>query len=439
MSSIYLYLYFYFPTTYSDMHFYGSGEFLLCKSINKFSECQQFFICRVTAMRVFQKYSMNFQVGALNVLLNHKPILGVSNVYRSFQLNVNSVDDFLHKRKMQQDAVLPGLSMGLQDQPITFTNDSDDDHSHRAGEHSETRLNKKLSLPQLSSIFHLHRNNKTDMEVQNFRNENPLEIKNSYEENRQTSISEKSHGITNEVSRSTLGRMLFRNKSQPKYFDRFDTFAPLDNSQKLLWSVSELCCSYQPEREINKVTHNSQVAVNDYILPKIYDTTNKFEEKYLDKTKKYPNLLDESEETDLTSPDLLFPWKHIIKSQNVKEGDILDHQKQTFTERKSLSGFNSNKNFHKIDCEKDEKGDRTNENKEGNNNFKRNHKVYGQSSKKNVKKSHSRFNRVVRYFPLRNRSWTTLYQNPLWKYRTMMRHLPWIHKPFWIPYSVYIH
>lgn len=135
---------------------------------------------------------------------------------------------------MQQDAVLPGLSMGLQDQPITFTNDSDDDHSHRAGEQSETRLNKKLSLPQLSSIFHLHRNNKTDMEVQNFRNENPLEIKNSYEEKRQTSISEKSHGITNEVSRSTLGRMLFRNKSQPKYFDRFDTFAPLENSQKLL-------------------------------------------------------------------------------------------------------------------------------------------------------------------------------------------------------------
>lgn len=266
-----------------------------------------------------------------------------------------------------------------------------------------------------------------------------MEIKNSYEENRQTSISKKSHGITNEVSRSTLGRMLFRNKSQPKYFDRFDTFAPLDNSQKLLWSVSELCCSYQPEREINKVTHNSQVAVNDYILPKIYDTTNKFEEKYLDKTEKYPNLLDESEETDLTSPDLLFPWKHIIKSQNVKEGDILDHQKQTFTERKSLSGFNSNKNFHNIDCEKDEKGDRTNENKEENKNFKRNHKVYGQSSKKNVKKSHSRFNRVVRYFPLRNRSWTTLYQNPLWKYRTMMRDLPWIHKPFWIPYSVYIH
>lgn len=46
-------------------------------------------------------------------------------------------------------------------------------------------------------------------------------------------------------------------------------------------------------------------------------------------------------------------------------------------ERKFLLGFNFNKNFYKIDCEKDEKGDRINENKEGNNNFKRNYKVYG--------------------------------------------------------------
>lgn len=169
---------------------------------------------------------------------------------------------------MQQDAVLSGLSMGLQDPPVTFTNDSDDDHSHQAGEHSETRPNKKLSLPQLSSIFPLQINNEKNMEVHNFRNEHPLEITNSYEENRQKSITEKSYGVNNEVSRSALGRMLFRNKSQQKYFDRFDTFAPLDSSQKLLWSVSELCCSYQPAKEINKVTQNSQVAVNDYILPK---------------------------------------------------------------------------------------------------------------------------------------------------------------------------
>lgn len=70
---------------------------------------------------------MKFQVGFLNVLLYHKPILGVSNVYRSFQLNVNSVSDFLHTRKMQQDAVLPSLSMGFQIPPNAVTNDSDED------------------------------------------------------------------------------------------------------------------------------------------------------------------------------------------------------------------------------------------------------------------------------------------------------------------------
>lgn len=53
--------------------------------------------------------------------------------------------------------------------------------------------------------------------------------------------------------------------------------------------------------------------VNDYILLKIYDIINKFEEKYLDKIKKYFNLLDEFEEIDLIFLDLLFLWKYIIK------------------------------------------------------------------------------------------------------------------------------
>lgn len=390
-------------------------------------------------MRIFFNCSMIFQVGSLNVMLYHKPILGVSNVYRSFQLNVNSVSDFLHRRKMQQDAVFPSLSMGLQDPPSAVTNDSDDDHYHRPGEHSKTQPNKELSLPQLSSIFPLQINNERNINAHNFWNQHPLKIKNSYEKNWQKSISEKSLTVTNELSRNALGRMLLKSKSQPIHFERFDTSFPLDNSQKLLWSVSELCCSHLPARKTSKETHNSRAAVNDDSLTNSYLPYNKFEGKSLNKTEKYQNQVDESEETDSISSDLLFPWEQ-MKSKNAKEGNIFDNQGQRFDERKLPLGWYLNKHFQEDDCEKDEKEERTKENNEEKNNFKLNDKVNGKSSKINVKKSKSKFNTVVsyRFFPLGTRSWTNLYQNPWWKYGRMLRHWPWIRNLNGSPKSFYI-
>lgn len=374
---------------------------------------------------------MKFQVGFLNVLLYHKPILGVSNVYRSFQLNVNSVSDFLHTRKMQQDAVLPSLSMGLQIPPNAVTNDSDEDPNHRPGEHSETQPNKELSLPPLSSIFPLQINNERNINAHIFRNQHYLKIKNSYEKNWQKSISEKSHAVTNELSKNALRKMLLKNKSQPQYFERLDTSFPLDNSQKLLWSVSELCCSYLPA--------NSRATVKDDSLPNLYLTYNKFEEKSLNKTEKYQNQVDESEETDSTSSDLVFSWEQ-MKSKNAKEGNIFNYQEQRFDERKSPFGWNLNKHFQEDDCEKEEKEERTKENNKEKNNFKLNDKVHGKSSMINLKKSQSKFNTVDSYrlFPYGTRSWTNMYQNPWWTYGRMLRHWPWISKPKWFPKVFYI-